>query len=172
MAKVNGKKSDPSDPVQELKLRFFIMLKYAYWSEKAVIKSFPKLHRSANSAELRFCIAEHLAESKIHLRRLERVFGLLEQKPVARKSEPLESIFRETTLLFKGTKSGFVRDAAIIASLRKAEHHEIATYGSLAALARLSELHQAAEILVKTLEEEKRTEAVLSELANAAPDFG
>lgn len=158
-------------PVEELRQRFFMMLKYAYWCEKAVIKSFPKLHRHAQSAQLRFWISEHLAESKIHLRRLDQVFGLLGQKPVARKSEPMDSIFRETSSLLKGSKPGFIRDAGIIGCLRKAEHHEIASYSGLTALARLSDLPAAAEILLKILEEEKRTEEILSELANAGPDF-
>jgi ferritin-like metal-binding protein YciE len=172
MSKSSRKKIVSLDPIEELKQRFFTMLKFAYWCEKAVIKSFPKLHRHAQSAQLRFWISEHLAESKLHLRQLDMVFGLIGQKPVARKSEPMESIFRETSSLLKGSKPGFIRDAGIIGCLRKVEHHEIASYGGLTALARLSDLPQAAEILVKILEEEKRKEEILSELANADPDFG
>lgn len=172
MSKSHRKKIAALDPVEELRQRFFIMLKYAYWCEKAVIRSFPRLYRHAQSPQLRFWISEHLAESKLHLRRLHLVFGLLGQKQVARKSEPMESIFRETTSLLKGSKPGFIKDAGIIGCLRKAEHHEIASYAGLTALARLSDLPQAAEMLVKILEEEKRTEERLSDLANEDPDFG
>ncbi|CEA15325.1 hypothetical protein ING2E5B_0558 [Fermentimonas caenicola] len=58
-----------------------------------------------------------------------------------------------------------VRDVAIIIASQKVEHYEIATYGSLAALAKTLGLYEAANVLEETLLEEKSTDLSLTDLA-------
>ena len=61
-----------------------------------------------------------------------------------------------------------VRDVAIIIASQKVEHYEIATYGSLAALAKTLGLYEAANVLEETLLEEKSTDLSLTDLAVTA----
>jgi ferritin-like metal-binding protein YciE len=63
--------------------------------------------------------------------------------------------------------SGSVRDAMIIASAQRAEHYEIAAYGTVAAWAEGLGLTDAAELLRETLDEEKTADETLTELAEA-----
>ncbi|MCK9502192.1 MAG: DUF892 family protein [Lascolabacillus sp.] len=57
---------------------------------------------------------------------------------------------------------------AIIIASQKVEHYEIATYGSLAALAKTLGLYEAANVLEETLLEEKSTDLSLTDLAVTA----
>lgn len=61
-----------------------------------------------------------------------------------------------------------VRDVAIIIASQKVEHYEIATYGSLAALAKTLGLYEAANVLEETLLEEQSTDLSLTDLAVTA----
>jgi len=58
-------------------------------------------------------------------------------------------------------------DAALIGAAQKVEHYEIATYGTLCTYAELLGLQDAKKLLGQNLEEEKRTDQKLSELAEA-----
>jgi ferritin-like metal-binding protein YciE len=58
-----------------------------------------------------------------------------------------------------------VLDTALIAAAQKAEHYEIASYGSLIALAKQLEETSAVTLLSETLKEEKATDDKLSLLA-------
>jgi ferritin-like metal-binding protein YciE len=57
------------------------------------------------------------------------------------------------------------RDVGIIISAQKVEHYEIAAYGGLTQLARTMGLEDVAGILHQTLEEEKQTDMLLTEIA-------
>ena len=69
-----------------------------------------------------------------------------------------------------------VMDAAIIAAAQRAEHYEIAAYGTAAAWAEALGLAEVADLLGQTLEEEKAADQKLTELAergiNAAATSG
>jgi ferritin-like metal-binding protein YciE len=56
-------------------------------------------------------------------------------------------------------------DAGLIAAAQKAEHYEIALYGTLCAFAKQLGHTEAASLLHQTLEEEKRTDEKLTQLA-------
>ena len=53
----------------------------------------------------------------------------------------------------------------IIPAVRKVEHPEIATYGGLTQLVKTLILNKVADILYKTLEEEKETDENLTKVA-------
>ena len=57
------------------------------------------------------------------------------------------------------------QDAGLIAAAQKVEHYEIALYGTLCAFAKQLGHTEAASILHETLEEEKRTDQKLTQLA-------
>jgi ferritin-like metal-binding protein YciE len=55
-------------------------------------------------------------------------------------------------------------DAVLVASAQAIEHYEIARYGTLTTWAMQLGLDEAADLLNETLEEEKKTDALLSKL--------
>jgi ferritin-like metal-binding protein YciE len=66
-----------------------------------------------------------------------------------------------------GEDASPVLDAMIIASAQRAEHYEIAAYGTVAAWAEGLGYTDAAELLRETLDEEKAADETLTGLAEA-----
>jgi ferritin-like metal-binding protein YciE len=60
-----------------------------------------------------------------------------------------------------------LRDAGLIASAQKLEHYEIAAYGSAAALAGQLDFREDQKLLHSILEEERRADKLLTDLAKA-----
>jgi ferritin-like metal-binding protein YciE len=58
-----------------------------------------------------------------------------------------------------------VMDAALIAAAQKVEHYEIAMYGTLCTYAELLGRQDAKRLLGQNLDEEKKTDELLTELA-------
>lgn len=61
-----------------------------------------------------------------------------------------------------------VRDAGLIVCAQKIEHYEIATYGSLRTLANRMGHEEAVQLLEQTLNEEKETDVLLTQLAESS----
>lgn len=122
--------------------------------------------KNATSQKLKTAISSHLEEAKEHVSRLEEVFGSIGIKAKAEKCEAMAGILEEGKSIMGETEPGTVRDAGIIAASQKVEHYEIATYGTLAAFAKVLEHKDALKLLWKTLKEEKSCDEKLSALAD------
>lgn len=137
-----------------------------YWAENHLVKNLPKMIQAANSAELAKTIEDHLEQTKVHVSRLEQVFELLEEKPLAKKCDAMEGLTKEGEGIVESTESGTAtRDVGIILASQKVEHYEIATYGGLTQLAQTLGLKDVAELLYQTLTEEKTADQLLSAIA-------
>ena len=145
---------------------FMDELKDIYWAEKHLTKALPKMRKAATSEELASGFDNHLAQTEEQIARLEEVFELMEEKARAVKCEGMEGLVKEGQKVMEHTPKGtYVRDAGLIISAQKVEHYEIAAYGSLVQLANTMGRADIAEILEQTLEEEKETDQLLTELA-------
>ena len=144
--------------------KFFVdQLKDMYYAEQHLVKALPEMRSAATSEELEDAFDEHLKQTERHVKRLERVFKLLDKKPEGKKCEAIEGLTKEAKNIISETKDGtMTRDAALIIATQKIEHYEIATYGGLVQLAITMDLHRAAEILDKTLQEEEDTDTTLT----------
>jgi ferritin-like metal-binding protein YciE len=138
-----------------------------YYAEKQLVDALPKMQKAARDEDLAAAFADHLGETKQHVKRLERVFDLLDQKPKAEKCEAINGIIKEAEELMKDFKDEEALDAALIAGAQKAEHYEIATYGTLAAISDQLGLSEIGRELRATLKEEKKADEKLSGLSNA-----
>lgn len=147
--------------------KFFVDgIKDVYYAEKHIIKTLPKMMKAATSSELKQAFQEHLDMTKMQVTRLEQVFELLGKKPQAKKCEAIEGITKEGESIIEDTEQGTAtRDVGLIMAAQKVEHYEIASYGGLTQLATTLGLDDVAELLNATLEEEKETDHMLSEIA-------
>ena len=148
-------------------LEFFTdELKDVYWAEKHLLKTLPKMRKAATSEELANAFQDHTEMTKTHISRLEEVFGLLGKKAQAKKCDAMEGITKEGDGIIEDTVEGTsTRDVGLILAAQKAEHYEIATYGGLAQLANTLGLEEIAGILGTTLQEEKDTDMLLTDIA-------
>lgn len=143
-------------------------IKDIFWAEKHLLKALPKMQKASTSGELAASIGEHIEVTKMHVTRLEQVFGLLEEKVRAVKCDAMEGLVKEGESIIEDTQKGSsTRDAGIILASQKIEHYEIATYGSLAQLATVLNLGEVADILRETLSDEKKADEKLSNIAES-----
>ena len=137
-----------------------------YWAEKKLVKKLHKLSEAATTAQLKEALDNHLAQSRIHVERLERVFAIAGEEANAKKCPAMSGIMEEGEDIIDETDEGSAqRDVGIIFAAQKAEHYEIATYGGLAQLAKTLGYVEAKDLLGQTLEEEKRADELLTQIA-------
>ncbi len=162
----SNKKSSPKDQEGLLEELFVEELKDIYWAEKHLLKALPKMAKAATSNTLRKAFTEHLAATQNHVNRLEKAFGLLGEKVQAKKCEAMAGLTKEGEGIIEDTEKGTVtRDVGLIMAAQKVEHYEIATYGSLAQLAKTLGKNDVANLMVETLEEEREADQLLTNLA-------
>ena len=80
----------------------------------------------------------------------------------------MHAILSETDKWADMIKDGHLKDAGLIASLQRMEHYEIAVLGTLAHWAGKLGFDQDASVLSRILEQDKATDAHLSEIAEDA----
>ena len=163
----DGKKNGSSEG-ESLKELLLHEIKDIYWAEKHLVKTLPKLEKAATSSELQDAFAEHVKVTEKQVTRLEKVFKLMGEKPSAKKCEGMKGLTDEADEIKQETeKDSMTRDAGLIISAQKVEHYEIAAYGSLVQLAKTLGMDEVAKLLNETLEEEKKTDEKLTEIAES-----
>jgi ferritin-like metal-binding protein YciE len=166
--KSGGQKKAKTGAAKGLQELFEHDLKDIYWAEQAIIKSMPKLVKNATSEELIEALNNHMKQTEGQIKRLEQVFNLVGLPLESIKCEAMEGLIKEAEEKLEETEVGMVRDAAIIASAQKIEHYEIATYGTLSSYAHTLDEMDAYDLLEETLDEEKDTDSLLSEIAESS----
>ena len=144
---------------------FIEELRDTYDAERQLIKALPKLAKAASSPELRDAFESHLEETKGQIERLESVFQSLEEKARGKHCAGIAGIIQEGAAIIQEDFDDTTMDACLIAAGQRAEHYEIAAYGTLVAWARAMGHNEAADTLQETLDEEKAADEKLSSLA-------
>lgn len=108
---------------------------------------------------------DHTEETKGQVRRLERVFELLEGQAEGKKCPAIDGIIEEGDELMKDFSDSAALDAGLVAAGQKAEHYEIATYGSMCEWAKELGLGQVQDLLHENLEEEMAADENLTAVA-------
>jgi ferritin-like metal-binding protein YciE len=140
-------------------------LRDAYDAEKQLTKALPKMAKAATSPQLRAAFEAHLEETRGQIDRLEQVFESLEEKVRGKHCDGIEGIIEEGKSVMEEDFDEVTMDACLIAAGQRAEHYEMAAYGTLVAWARSMGHTEAAELLEETLEEEKAADQKLTKLA-------
>jgi ferritin-like metal-binding protein YciE len=142
-------------------------LRDTYDAEKQLTKALPKMAKAAGSAELRAAFESHLEETRAQIERLEKVFGALEEKPRGKHCEGIAGIIEEGKAIMEENFDDATMDACLIAAGQRAEHYEMAAYGTLIAWAQAMGHAEAVALLEQNLEEEKAADMTLSSLAES-----
>ncbi len=162
----NEEKEDNESKETPFEKLFVNMLKDIYWAEQHLVESIPQMIEAATTTGLKNAFDEHLHVTKRHVKRLERVFELLDETAEAKKCVVMEALVKEGQKTIEETEDGsMTRDAGLIISAQKIEHYEIASYGSLVQVALTLGHNEAASVLEKTLNEEEQADRDLTDIA-------
>jgi ferritin-like metal-binding protein YciE len=135
------------------------------WAEKHLVKALPKMAKAANDTKLSEAFTSHLAETKVHVTRLEEILKSLGLSPRAKKCPAMEGLLKEGDELAEEYADSTALDAALITAAQKVEHYEIATYGTIRAFAKRLGYADAVKLLTATLDEEGKADHTLTEIA-------
>jgi ferritin-like metal-binding protein YciE len=137
----------------------------AYDAEKQLTKALPKLAKAARSPDLRAAFEAHLEETRGQIVRLEQIFANLGEKVRGKHCDGIAGIIEEGKAVMEEDFDEATMDACLIAAGQRAEHYEMAAYGTMVAWARAMGHAEAADLLQETLDEEKAADETLSSLA-------
>jgi len=153
--------------LETLKDLYIAELKDLYSAEKQLVKALPKMAKAANDPELQQAFRTHLKETTQHVERLEQICRELGVSPRGKKCVGMEGLIEEGSELIKEDPDPDVLDAGLISAAQHVEHYEMAGYGTVRTYARTLGFESQAEILQQTLDEEGRTDHLLTELAES-----
>jgi ferritin-like metal-binding protein YciE len=143
-------------------------LKDLYSAENQLIKAMPKMAKKATSRELKKAFETHFKETQGQAKRLEQVFKALGEKAKSKKCHAMEGLIEEAKEMMGEDMDDDVMDAALIAAAQKVEHYEIASYGTVRTYADLLGNKEAARLLQQTLDEEGKTDKLLTQIAESS----
>ena len=146
---------------------FLDELRDMYHAEKQLTSALPKLAKKAKSPDLSEAFRSHLAETENHVTRLEQVFAELGETAKAKTCDGMKGIIAEANEMIGESYDDQTMDAVLIASAQRAEHYEIAAYGTLVTWARTMEHDSAADLLQQNLDEEKAADEKLTDVAES-----
>ena len=146
---------------------FIDELRDAYDAEKQLTKALAKLAKAATNPKLRDAFATHLEETQRQITRLEQVFESLDEKVRGKHCDGIAGIIEEGKSVMEEDFDDTTMDACLIAAGQRAEHYEMAAYGTLVAWAQTMGHTDAARLLQQTLDEEKAADKKLSSLAES-----
>lgn len=141
------------------------MMQDVYYAERQILKALPKMAKATESEELKQALMHHREETEGQVDRLQKAFEALGKHARGKTCEAINALVEEGEEVIEEFPPGTIRDAGILASAQAVEHYEMARYGTMVAWAKVCGADQVAKLLHETLEEEKKADSLLNELA-------
>lgn len=153
--------------IKKLNELFHDTLMDVYFAENKIVDTLPKMEKAAKSKELKAAFVKHLAETKVHVERLEEVFKIIGEKPQKKTCAAILGITDEGDEIMQEYDGSPALDAGLLAAAQAVEHYEMSRYGTLRTWALELGMEDAAKLLQTTLDEEQATDIALTTIATA-----
>ena len=151
--------------IDDFRKMYVAELQEARSVERQLAGTLPRMAEKAAHADLKEALEAHLAETQSQLDRLDTLLDG-HTAPIGRhEDQAMQAILGEAAKWLDMFEDQDLRDAGLVASAQRVEHYEMAVYGTLAAWARQLGLDDDAEVLHDILEEERKADAKLTEVA-------
>jgi ferritin-like metal-binding protein YciE len=146
---------------------FLHTLKDIYYAERKILKNLPRMAKATESEELRKAFETHRDETQGQIERIEQVFEMLGKRASGKTCEAINGILEEGEGILEDFGESEALDAGILAAAQAVEHYEIVRYGTLKTWAQELGMNDAVRLLDQNLQEEKKTDTLLTQLAEA-----
>jgi ferritin-like metal-binding protein YciE len=141
------------------------MMQDVYYAERQILKALPKLAKASENEELKNALMHHREETQGQVERLQKAFEALGKRARGQTCEAINGLIEEGEEIVEEVQEGAVRDAGIVASAQAVEHYEMARYGTIIAWAKAVGANDVVKLMQETLEEEKKADTTLNQLA-------
>jgi ferritin-like metal-binding protein YciE len=155
-------RSKSASPLEDL---FSETLKDIYFAEKQILRALPKMAKEAATPELKSAFETHREETEGQIERLTQIFEQMGRPARGKTCEAIIGIIEESKENMDDFRGTAALDPALIASGQAIEHYEIARYGTLKSWANELGMKDVAKLLDQTLQEEIKTDKLLTQLA-------
>jgi ferritin-like metal-binding protein YciE len=142
-------------------------LKDVHSAEKQLLRAMPKMMKQATNEKLKQGFQMHIDQTEGQVERLEQALEQLGGKPGRKVCEAMRGLIEEATHEMGDHDKGTTMDVVLIAAAQRVEHYEIAAYGTIVTLAKSAGQRELADLLGKTLDEEKKMDVELTRLAES-----
>ena len=150
---------------EDLRSLYAGQLQYLLSTETQIIKGLESMIEHAEDAQLKQAFQSHQQETEVQAVRLRELLSELAGEEDDKKDPIATALISSGVNIVRESSEGPVRDAGLIATAQKIEHYEIASYGSARDWAVILGLTRHAELLAKTLEEEKHADQLLTTIS-------
>ncbi|MFC7478710.1 ferritin-like domain-containing protein [Dankookia sp. GCM10030260] len=140
-------------------------LRDAYSAEKQALRAMPRMMKKASAQSLKDALQMHVEQTEGQVERLEKALETIGGKAGRKVCEGMRGIIEEGQSELEDHEKGPLLDTLIVAAQQRIEHYEIASYGTMVALAKAVGQQELADLLAETLQEEKQTDEKLTQLA-------
>jgi len=151
---------------QSMQELLFHQLEDVYDAEVRLVKAIPRMQEAANNTELKTAFGEHHSHTQEHVSRLNQVFRALGSEPQRETCPAMRGLIEEAEEMVKAEGDPDVCDAALITSAQRIEHYEMAAYGTICNIADRLGDQDTAKQAQANLEEEKKADETLNQVAN------
>ncbi len=134
-------------------------------AEQQGLQAYDMMLQKAQHPELRQALEQHRTETEQQIQRLEQIIQRSGGATMQIEDEIMPAILRENQKMQAMIGNDELSDVSLIAGAQIGEHYEIAAYGTAAAHAKLLGRQEDLQLLLQTLEEEKRTDELLTQIA-------
>ena len=150
---------------KDLNALFYETLKDIYFAEKQILRALPKMAKAAQTDDLRHAFEEHRDQTQGHVDRLDQIFEMIDKPARGKTCDAILGIIEEGKEVIEDFSDTEALDPGLLAAAQSVEHYEISRYGTVKNWAADVGLKDAVPLLEATLQEEKKTDELLSRIA-------
>jgi ferritin-like metal-binding protein YciE len=143
-------------------------LKDIYGAETSLLDALEQMAGESSDREIKKAYTQHRKETQAQIKRIEKIFKSLGQKPQAETCPGMEGLIKEKKVFMREKPSPELLEFYNIGASQKVERYEITAYENLIEMAEKLGMSDAVELLEQTLQEE---EATLNKLKAIASEF-
>lgn len=154
----------PND-IEDFRSLYTLQLRYMLSAENQIVDGLQTMIKSASDQQLKDAFQSHMQETKLQADRLKELITEMNGNADDKKCAVTTALIAAAANIVSESKAGPVRDAGLLASAQKVEHFEMASYGTARDWANQLNLPRHAQLLQKTLDEEKHANSLLNTIA-------
>ena len=143
-------------------------LKDIYGAEHSLLEALEQMANESADREIKRAFTQHRKETQAQIKRLEKIFKTLGQKPEPETCPGIEGLIKEKKTFLRERPSPELLEFYNIGAAQKVERYEITAYENLIDMADKLGMGDAVELLEQNLQEE---ETALNKLKAIASEF-
>ncbi len=154
----------PND-IESFRALYTLQLRYLLSAENQIVTGLESMIKHATDQQLKDAFRSHRQETEVQAQRLQELISELNGDADDKKCAVTAALIASAENIVSESEAGPVRDAGLLASAQKVEHFEMASYGAARDWATQLNLPRHAQMLQKTLDEEKHANSLLNTIA-------